>query len=156
MFLLLFVRLGISPDCCLAYIDFLYNSNRVEPAAAPLCKPGQPKLPIAFRFAGIGTYFTPWVLDTNDFLLQVFILIPLKSVTLAKCLNICPFPACVRNIVCQPISLNMCPRHETHDQTTQRSSLAGCASNDAHEQVHRQGMDPVCGRAEQPAAHNSA
>jgi hypothetical protein len=31
---------------------------------------GQPKLPIALKFAGLGTYQCPWFVDTNDLLLQ--------------------------------------------------------------------------------------
>lgn len=43
------------------------------PPPGPL---GQPKLPIFIRFCGMGTYFSPWYLDSNDLLLQA---IPLSS-----------------------------------------------------------------------------
>ena len=64
------LRLGISPDYTLAYIDFLFNEEAFEAVWKPLCPLGQPKLPAAFRFAGLGSYFTPWTIDTNDMLLQ--------------------------------------------------------------------------------------
>jgi hypothetical protein len=31
---------------------------------------GQPRLPICLRFGGLGTYFSPWYIDTNDVLMQ--------------------------------------------------------------------------------------
>ena len=43
------------------------------PPPGPL---GQPKLPIFIRFCGMGTYFSPWYLDSNDLLLQA---IPLSN-----------------------------------------------------------------------------
>jgi hypothetical protein len=36
----------------------------------PLCPLGQTKLPAAFRFAGLGTYYSPFYIDTNDLILQ--------------------------------------------------------------------------------------
>lgn len=64
------LRIGVSPDNTLAYIDFLYDDATADAFAAPLCDVGQPRLPAAFRIAGLGSYFTPWHLDTNDVLLQ--------------------------------------------------------------------------------------
>ena len=64
------LRLGVSPDLSLAYIDILYFDEIPNQPTRPLCDIGQPKLPIAFKFAGLGSYFTPWQLDTNDILLQ--------------------------------------------------------------------------------------
>jgi hypothetical protein len=50
------------------------NNNSIEfPTPGPL---GQPKLPIFIRFCGMGTYFSPWYLDSNDLLLQA---IPLAN-----------------------------------------------------------------------------
>ena len=62
------LRVGVSPDCTLAYIDFLCDDP--ESCFRPLGAVGQPELPIAFRFYGTGSYTTPWQLDTNDTLLQ--------------------------------------------------------------------------------------
>jgi hypothetical protein len=64
------IRVGISPDYSLAYIDFLYATDTYDRACRPLCPIGQVKLPVIFKIAGHGTYFTPWYLDTNDVLLQ--------------------------------------------------------------------------------------
>ena len=36
----------------------------------PLGPIGQARLPLVFRLAGLGTFFCPWFLDTNDTLLQ--------------------------------------------------------------------------------------
>lgn len=64
------IRIGISKDNCLAYLDFLcYEENLVHPMK-PLVEVGQVRLPLAFRFSGLGSYCTPWLLDTNDHLLQ--------------------------------------------------------------------------------------
>lgn len=64
------LRIGISPDATLAYIDFLYDTESLDEQFKPLCPIGQAKLPVAFKLAGLGTYFSPWHLDTNDFILQ--------------------------------------------------------------------------------------
>jgi hypothetical protein len=64
------LRVAVSPDNTLAYIDFLFDDSTADSFAAPLTEVGQPRLPAAFRMAGIGSYFTPWYLDTNDVLLQ--------------------------------------------------------------------------------------
>jgi hypothetical protein len=64
------LRVGVSPDCTLAYIDFLFDDLLFDPMYAPLIKIGQPKLPAAFKVAGLGTYFSPYFVDTNDMLLQ--------------------------------------------------------------------------------------
>jgi hypothetical protein len=64
------IRVGISPDNTLAYLDFLYDKDAFGVEYAPLCPVGQPRIPISFRLAGHGTYFDPWFVDTNDILLQ--------------------------------------------------------------------------------------
>lgn len=64
------LRVSISMDMTLVYVDFLCDESVVEQAFRPLVTPGQPKLPLAVRFAGTGTYFTPWHIDTNDVLIQ--------------------------------------------------------------------------------------
>lgn len=65
------IRLGISPDNTLAYFDFLFDEEEeTDETFQPLIKPGQPKLPASFRFAGLGSYFSPYFIDTNDLLLQ--------------------------------------------------------------------------------------
>ena len=64
------LRVGVSPDCTLAYIDFLCDEVSYGDVTSPLTPIGQPKLPAAFKFAGLGTYFSPWYVDTNDILLQ--------------------------------------------------------------------------------------
>ena len=62
------LRVGVSPDSSLAYIDFLCND--MEANTRPLGPIGQPRLPIAFKFYGNGSYASPWQIDTNDTLLQ--------------------------------------------------------------------------------------
>jgi hypothetical protein len=64
------IRVGVSPDCTLAYIDILFDELLFDTMYSPLIKVGQPKLPAAFKLAGLGTYFSPYFLDTNDILLQ--------------------------------------------------------------------------------------
>lgn len=64
------LRVGISPDSTLAYIDILYDEYRFRRDCRPLCPLGQTKLPAAFKFAGLGTYSTPYFVDTNDLILQ--------------------------------------------------------------------------------------
>lgn len=64
------LRLNISPDSTLAYIDILFDENQFSRDCKPLCPIGQTKLPAAFRFAGLGTYSSPWYIDTNDLILQ--------------------------------------------------------------------------------------
>ena len=64
------IRVGVSPDNTLAYLDFLYDKDLFGSECAPLGPIGQPRLPISFRLAGHGTYFDPWFVDTNDILLQ--------------------------------------------------------------------------------------
>ena len=76
------IRVGISPCFTLASVDFLYEYEDAPTtdgegdyaATNALCRPltpiGQSKLPTVFRFAGIGTYFTPFSVDTNDMLIQ--------------------------------------------------------------------------------------
>lgn len=112
------LRVSVSPDLTVAYIDFLVdiefhqkcvklsrvssgsgsgNSKPTSPTVSPTSSSpsnsfrstavsswdvpspgafGQPKLPICIRFSGMGTYFSPWHLDTNDILLQA---IPLSN-----------------------------------------------------------------------------
>lgn len=115
------LRLSVSPDLTVAYVDFLVDvdthhravvasqamasANTISPlpgssgggsheTGRPVVKRtssrksmggsdismpgplGQPKLPIFIRFCGMGTYFSPWYLDTNDLLLQA---IPLSN-----------------------------------------------------------------------------
>jgi hypothetical protein len=104
------LRLSVSPDLTVAYVDILVDIDHHQKAAIasqqattdkqptstssrapvkrmgskhditpdfPLPGPlGQPKLPIFIRFCGMGTYFSPWHLDTNDLLLQA---IPLAN-----------------------------------------------------------------------------
>jgi hypothetical protein len=53
----------------LAYIDFLFKDDP-EYIYRPLLIPGQPRLPLHIRLAGLGTYFSPWYVDTNDKLIQ--------------------------------------------------------------------------------------
>lgn len=64
------LRVGISPDSTLAYIDVLFDEAHFTKSCKPLCPLGQTKLPAAFKFAGLGTYSTPYYIDTNDLLLQ--------------------------------------------------------------------------------------
>lgn len=63
------IRVSISIDFTLVYIDFLIDANPKE-LLKPLSLSGQPKFPLYIRFSGTGTYFTPWHLDTNDSLVQ--------------------------------------------------------------------------------------
>lgn len=63
------IRVSISPDMTLAYIDFLFKDDP-ECIYKPLIMPGQPRLPLHIRLAGLGTYFSPWHVDTNDKLIQ--------------------------------------------------------------------------------------
>ena len=67
------LRLGISLDCTLAYLDILFDEEELGENSVfrPLGPIGQARLPLVFRLAGLGTYFSPWFLDTNDTLLQV-------------------------------------------------------------------------------------
>lgn len=62
------MRVGVSRDYSLAYIDILCD----DPTSVyrPLGMMGQPELPIAFKISGLGSYFCPWQIDTNDVLLQ--------------------------------------------------------------------------------------
>src|SRR5690606_34317872 len=53
----------------LAYLDILFEEGYESPNC-PKNFIGQPRLPLAFRVAGTGTYFTPYFLDTSDVLLQ--------------------------------------------------------------------------------------
>jgi hypothetical protein len=64
------LRVGISPDATLAYIDFLYDEEKCSSKMKPLCPLGQVRLPASFQMAGLGTYCTPFVIDTNDLILQ--------------------------------------------------------------------------------------
>ncbi|RYG63176.1 hypothetical protein EON64_16450, partial [archaeon] len=64
------MRIGISPDATLAYMDMLYDEDSHASVCKPLCPIGQARLPGAFRLAGLGSYFSPYYLDTNDLLLQ--------------------------------------------------------------------------------------
>lgn len=64
------LRIGISPDATLAYIDFLYDEEKSQRRMKPLCPQGQVRLPASFKLAGLGTYCTPFYVDTNDLILQ--------------------------------------------------------------------------------------
>jgi hypothetical protein len=64
------LRIGISPDSTLAYIDFLFDEEYFRTRTRPLCPVGQVKLPATFKVAGLGTYFSPYFIDTNDLILQ--------------------------------------------------------------------------------------
>lgn len=64
------LRIGISPDFTLAYVDFLFDEDYFQNRTKPLCPTGQVKLPVSFKIAGLGTYFSPYLIDTNDLLLQ--------------------------------------------------------------------------------------
>jgi hypothetical protein len=64
------LRIGISPDSTLAYIDFLFDEEFFRTRTRPLCPVGQVKLPATFKVAGLGTYFSPYFIDTNDLILQ--------------------------------------------------------------------------------------
>jgi hypothetical protein len=63
------LRVGISPDLTVAYLDFIFEDG-VGSIHRPLNKIGQPRFPLALRICGLGTYFSPWYIDTNDILLQ--------------------------------------------------------------------------------------
>jgi hypothetical protein len=63
------LRIGISPDLTVAYLDFVFDDG-VRSIHRPLNKIGQPRFPLALRICGLGTYFSPWYLDTNDILMQ--------------------------------------------------------------------------------------
>lgn len=64
------IKVGVSPDATLAYIDILFDDIEFSTKAKPLCNIEQVKLPAAFKVAGLGTYSTPFYMDTNDMLLQ--------------------------------------------------------------------------------------
>ena len=64
------LRIGISPDSTLAYIDILYDEESFHRRVKPLCPIGQVRLPASFKVAGLGTYFSPYYIDTNDLILQ--------------------------------------------------------------------------------------
>ncbi len=64
------LRVGISPDATLAYMDFLYDEDQSSARMKPLCPLGQVKLPATFKLAGLGTYSSPYYVDTNDLILQ--------------------------------------------------------------------------------------
>jgi hypothetical protein len=74
------LRIGISPDATLAYLDFLFDEETFAKSKKPLCPLGQTKLPAAFRFAGLGTYYSPYYIDTNDLIFQA---VPQTDVTSA-------------------------------------------------------------------------
>jgi hypothetical protein len=63
------MRVTISVDLTLAYIDLLFDEGPSSPCR-PLIAPGQPRLPVSVRFAGTGSYFSPWHVDTNDVIIQ--------------------------------------------------------------------------------------
>jgi hypothetical protein len=63
------IRVAVSPDYTLAYIDILF-ADVGDDDFLPLVGTGQPKLPASFKFAGHGTYQYPFFVDTNDLLLQ--------------------------------------------------------------------------------------
>lgn len=63
------LRIGISPDLTVAYLDFVFDDG-ARSIHRPLNKIGQPRFPLALRICGLGTYFSPWYLDTNDILMQ--------------------------------------------------------------------------------------
>jgi hypothetical protein len=75
------LRMGVSRCCTLAYVDFLYDYGEnkrdaddsldvIDELCSPLAPIGQNKLPIVFKCAGMGTFFTPFYMDTNDILVQ--------------------------------------------------------------------------------------
>ena len=64
------IRIGISPDCSLAYIDFLCDQKETKPSRLPLCPIGQPALPVAVVFSGLGSFRAPYSIDSNDVLVQ--------------------------------------------------------------------------------------
>ena len=55
----------MSPDLTVAYVDFLFDEGPNSPER-PLNHIGQPRFPITLRICGLGTYFSPWYIDTND------------------------------------------------------------------------------------------
>jgi hypothetical protein len=63
------LRVGISPDLTVAYLDFIFEDG-LGSIHRPLNKIGQPRFPLAIRICGLGTYFSPWYIDTNDILMQ--------------------------------------------------------------------------------------
>ena len=62
------LRVNLSPDFTVATLDFIMFDNKNIPRSLRFI--GQPRLPICFRFCGLGTYFSPWYIDTNDMLMQ--------------------------------------------------------------------------------------
>ena len=62
------LRVNISPDFTVATLDFIHFDMKTVPRT--LRSIGQPRLPICLRFCGLGTYFSPWYIDTNDVLMQ--------------------------------------------------------------------------------------
>ncbi|KAJ1393457.1 hypothetical protein B484DRAFT_439334, partial [Ochromonadaceae sp. CCMP2298] len=64
------LRVGISPCATLAYMDILFDEESYGDRMLPLGTLGQMKLPACFKLAGLGTYSTPYYVDTNDLLLQ--------------------------------------------------------------------------------------
>lgn len=62
------LRVGVSPDLTLACMDVVHHESRAVPRLVG--RVGQPRLPNCFRFSGLGTYFFPWYIDTNDVLMQ--------------------------------------------------------------------------------------
>lgn len=64
------IRIGISPDCSLAYIDILCDRKETKPSRLPLCPIGQPALPVAVVFSGLGSFRAPYSVDSNDVLVQ--------------------------------------------------------------------------------------
>jgi hypothetical protein len=85
------LRVGISPCWTLAYIDFLYDEEEFGFMGpySPLCTVGQVKLPAVFRVAGMGTFSTPWTLDTNDLLLQTVSQTDVRVPFLLPAINYC-------------------------------------------------------------------
>ena len=63
------IRAGVSPDLTVAYVDFLFDEGPKSPER-PLNRIGQPRFPITLRICGLGTYFSPWYIDTNDVVMQ--------------------------------------------------------------------------------------
>lgn len=63
------IRAGVSPDLTVAYVDILFEEGTESPER-PLNHIGQPHFPITLRICGLGTYFSPWYIDTNDVLMH--------------------------------------------------------------------------------------
>jgi hypothetical protein len=63
------IRAGVSPDLTVAYVDILFEEGTESPER-PLNHIGQPHFPITLRICGLGTYFCPWYVDTNDVLMH--------------------------------------------------------------------------------------